>query len=109
MAAARDHRFEAAWFEHLSKQAADMGVAADPVIRSTVERLTMGADRYGDEAFLTADVLQEAHEEAADLIAYSLLETHRRNLDGREGHHRLQRAALYAVPADHELRMSRNE
>lgn len=104
----RDALLEGEWFEQLRKEAAALGIPAEPVIRRCHARLVIGADRYGDSDFETKRILDEARDEAVDLVNYALLETHKRNAAGGGGHHHLMRAALYAVMADRELQLSRS-
>lgn len=50
------------------------GVDADGFADRVLNRLEIGASRYGDNDFLRKDVLLEALEEAWDLAAYAVLE-----------------------------------
>lgn len=99
--------YEGAWFEELRKEAAALNIPAEPLIRRVHTRLVVGADTYGETSWRSKDVIAEARDEAADLVAYALMETFKRNETGDEGHHHLMRAALYAVMADRELQLSR--
>jgi hypothetical protein len=80
--------------------------ASDPTyVQAVEERLVIGAERYGDTAFLGRDNLAELLEETPDVAGYALLELQR--LDGRGGtqvRDDLLRVAVCGAAADYYAR-----
>ena len=70
-------------------------------------RLAIGADRYGDDAFLRRDNLAELLEETPDVAGYALLELQRLAGAPVEVRDDLLRAALLGAVADHYARRAR--
>lgn len=84
------------------------GVRCGPYTAAVQRRLELGAERYGDDAFLTRDNLAELLEETPDVAGYALLELQR--LAGRAHpgvRDDLLRAALCGAVADHYARRAR--
>ena len=76
------------------------------IATATRHRLSMGERRFGDR-FLSRNNTAEAREEAADLVAYVLLELQRLERDNRltdAVRDDLLRAAVFAAAADGCLR-----
>lgn len=88
------------------------GVPTDGFTNHVKARLAMGAGRYGDEAFLSKDVLRELQEEAWDMAAYALLEAQKRLADGDqdvESAWRLYEIAMHAAAAHGHAQAARSE
>ena len=83
---ARDQAYEFQ-FLHESASAAERahGVDAEGFPERVLNRLEIGASRYGDNDFLSKDVLIEALEEAWDLAAYAVLEAQKMVAAGEDG------------------------
>lgn len=84
------------------------GVDCQPYVAAVERRLKVGANRYGDDAFLGRDNLAELLEETPDVGAYSVLELQR--LAGSahpEVRDDLLRAVLLGAVADHYARRAR--
>ncbi len=79
--AARDSSYEEVWLDGLERKVAVAydGETVRPLIRKVIARLEVGRERYGDDDFLDKDMVREAIDEVADVIAYMLLETQKRN------------------------------
>lgn len=105
----RNDTYEKEWLEGLGKSAEGLGVSIEVLTRHVLAGLELGADRYGDDDFMHKDNTREALDEARDLVCYALLETQRRNLEGRDGAHYLFQAALHASVADAYLRRALRE
>lgn len=106
----RDLLFEKEWLDRLGLEI-ERRYGHHPAIftRSILERLSIGAERYGDDDFAGKDVIMEALEETPDVAAYALLETHKRNGEDRHGQHHLFEAAVCAALADWHLRRARDD
>lgn len=82
------------------------GVYNPGYITRVMERLAIGAERYGDNAFMETDVLQEVLDETPDIAGYGVLELHKQRALGldqnkyAELYQDLLAAASYAVVAD---------
>src|SRR5450755_1283042 len=73
---ARDPHYETIFFQQLQDAVErHFGVDARPYIRVVQARLAIGAERYGDEDFMSKDVVEQLLEETPDVTAYCLLET----------------------------------
>lgn len=105
----RDPGYEQEWLDELAKAAESLGVSVDVLLREVRVGLEVGAERFGDDSFMGKDVVGEALEEVRDTICYALLETQKRTLQGRDGHHYLFQAALHAAVADAYLRRALRE
>lgn len=73
------------------------GTRASGYAREIHERLTLGAERYGDTNYLDKDNLIEAGEELPDFAAYLLLELQR--LQGQLRDEDLDELRMYAIGA----------
>lgn len=79
----RDHEFERAFaadVEFLARNIERLGFYEpefDSYVRAVRDRMQVGAERYGDNDFLTKDNLKEALEETPDVMGYALLECQR--------------------------------
>lgn len=109
--AQRDVLYEEAWLRRLEEEALRRyGTSAQRFIRSIRARLDIGKDRYGDDDFLSKDLMVELLEETPDVAAYCLLETQKENSLGRDDHqdkhYHLFEAALHAAAADYHARMA---
>ncbi len=91
---------EARWLHRLDATAYPAAVGV---------RLELGAQRFGDDAFLESDNLAELLEETPDVAAHALLELQRlraaAELDAATTEH-LLRAAVHGAAADHHARRS---
>lgn len=58
---------------------ANAHVYDDVFVHEVLSGLRIGAERYGDNAFVTRDNFREARDEARDLAAYCLMEYERLN------------------------------
>ena len=82
---ARDPHYERIFFDQLhSAVERRFGVDATGYINTVKARLTLGSERYGDDDFLSKDVVEALLEETPDLAAYALLETHKMLMDPLE-------------------------
>ena len=99
---ARDAAYEASWRGHLARRVSDLyDVSIGALDRMVVGRLELGRQRYGDDDFLDKDMVREALDETADVIAYMLLESEKRLAAGDPvGLHDLEQAAIHAAMAD---------
>jgi hypothetical protein len=105
---ARDPAFEALWRQHLSRQADEaLGICTVRFDAMVVERLEQGQRLFGD-AFLAPDWSgpENTRQEAADIGAYSLLDTLGRRLRGEGGLEELNLAALHGAAAFHYTTLS---
>lgn len=91
-------------------EAARLGVDAVGYDDAVLERLELGALRYGGDAFLERDNLVELLEETPDVAGYALLELQRlgarERLDGDVAQ-ALLKAAVHGAIADHYARQAR--
>lgn len=98
-----EHRF----LEGVEAQAARLGVDVKPYHDAVLARLALGADRYGERAYLGRDNLVELLEETPDVAGYALLELQRLGargeLDSTVANHLLE-AAVHGAIADHHAR-----
>lgn len=87
------------------------GVENPAYISSVQQRLALGAERYGDDAYLQRDNVREVLEECPDIAAYGLLELQRLNGvdDDSVGaaYHHLFEAMLAGALADYHARQAR--
>ncbi len=99
---ARDGAYEQSWLDHLERRVAALyDEPIRPLLRTVVSRLEIGRERYGDDDFLDKDMVREALDETADVIAYMLLESEKRIAAGDPaGLTDLEQAAIHAAMAD---------
>lgn len=99
---ARDPSYEEIWLDNLERRVSALyDEPVRSVLRKVVERLEIGRERYGDTDFLDKDMVAEARDETADVIAYMLLESEKRIAAGEPvGLHDLEQAAIHAAMAD---------
>lgn len=112
----RDAEFERLFFAAVDYEAADHRVDATAFLERAAERLRVGAERYGDDAYLKrpdGENYRELLEEPPDIPVWAVL--HLQRLMHDEGEvspwrwRCLVRAAAFAAMADLEIRKSEAE
>lgn len=110
----RDLAWEASFYKDLDERVARQS-ALDPssLIALTQTRMAgIGASQYGDDAFLTdgRDLIKELSDEAADTVAYVVMELQKIHHSGEEypdAVNHLYEAAVHACIADAHARAAR--
>ncbi len=114
----RDPAYERAFLDDVEYLVAQIqGLSYQPedkaYARKVVARLNLGAQRYGDLAYLTRDNLAEVEEETPDVAAYAVLELQRLRVSDPsvvdEVRADLVTAAAYAAIADGFVRRARRK
>jgi len=107
----RDLLFEDAFLNEVVKETARRaGIMVEAYSDAVRRRLTLGADTYGDNDYLSKDNLAEALFEGPDLAAYAMLELQKLNRSSGEHegvHHHLFEASVHAAIADWHTRRAK--
>lgn len=107
---ARDLAYEETWRDHLVRRVTALyDVPTAQLDRMVTARLSLGKQRYGDDDYMSKDMIQEALEEAGDCVVYALLESQKRLKLSRGGLHHLQQAAIHAALVFHHFREAARE
>jgi hypothetical protein len=103
---ARNLEWEEEWRAHLARRVSVLYTVVIARLDAMVEaRVELGRQRYGDDDFMSKDMMAEGIEETADVVVYAMLESEKRLAQGRaDGLEDLQKAAEHAAMADHFFR-----
>jgi hypothetical protein len=97
--------------ETVRRAGVEYGIHCPAYPAAVARRLSLGAERYGDAAFLGRDNLRELREETPDIAGYALLELQARG--GEQAPPRLftalRRVLLHGALCDHHARVAGGE
>ncbi len=106
---ARSREFERRLLaETVRRAGVGYGLHCQAYVASVEQRLELGAQRYGDTAYLDRDNLIELLEETPDVAGYSLLELQARGGDGAPPplFAALRQVLIHGALADHFARVA---